>query len=119
MEQARMDRFKLLFITVFLCILTVAARAEIVWDQPYSGQDYRQNLNFEGNDTLHPADVRKLQKSLAAKGFYKGRIDGLWGGRTTQALLDYQAVHQQALTGTVTIATLHELGIYPDQRLYR
>lgn len=99
--------------------MAVPAWAEIVWDQPGATRHYSQNLNFEGNATLHPSDVRQLQRSLAAKGFYKSRIDGLWGGRTTQAILDYQAVHQQALTGTVTMATLAELGVYPDQRNYR
>ncbi len=109
-----------LIVSALLCLTALPASAEeIIWKQPSSMQGYYQNLHFEGNATLSKADVRKLQKSLARKGFYKGRIDGIWGGRTTQAVLDYQAVHQQAQTGTVTIRTLRDLGVHLDTERHR
>ncbi len=99
-----------------------AYASEIVWDQPEpvvkTQQGLHENLNFEGNATLTKSDVTKLQTSLKNKGFYKGRIDGLWGGQTTQALLDYQATNQQAMTGTVTFGTLKDLGVNVDARRY-
>jgi Putative peptidoglycan binding domain len=109
-----------------LCAMVAAAllyapsvkAEEIVWDQPQvqsaapdAQYGLHENLNFEGNAKLKPKDVRKLQMSLREKGFYKGPIDGLWGGKTTQALLDYQGVNEQALTGTVTVGTLSDLGV--------
>lgn len=114
-----MHFFKFFFMPAVLIVFCGGARAEIIWEKPFEPGGYHQNLNFEDHDNLHRADVRKLQKSLAARGFYKGRIDGIWGGMTTQAILDYQAVQQMPLTGTVTIATLNELGVYPDRKTYR
>lgn len=115
----------------FLTIIAVVAvfgfniyahASEIIWDQPsrasYSANGLHENLNFEGNAVLAKSDVSRLQASLKDKGFYKGKIDGLWGGQTTQAVLDYQAVNEQAQTGTVTIGTLRDLGVSVDARRY-
>lgn len=75
------------------------------------GNQLHQNLNFDGNATMGHNDVMKLQKALRARGYYHGKIDGLWGGQTTQAILDYQGANEQALTGTMTPATLTDLGV--------
>lgn len=114
------NTLKILFAAVLLCLATAPAGAEeIIWKQPATTPAYHENLHFEGNSILRKSDVRKLQKSLAEKGFYKGRVDGIWGGMTTQAILDYQAVHEQALTGTVTVETLRDLGVHVNERNYR
>lgn len=114
-----MKTFKTISVAAFLSLTSAyAAAEEIVWDQPSATPAYHQNFNFEGNSALYKSDVRKLQKALAEKGFYKGRIDGIWGGQTSQAVLDYQAVNQQALTGTVTVGTLRDLGVYVDEQRY-
>jgi hypothetical protein len=70
-----------------------------------------QNLNFDANATLTNSDVKALQRALKTRGYYHGKIDGLWGGQTTQALLDYQGANEQPLTGTVTPGTLQDLGV--------
>lgn len=36
-------------------------------------------------DTNNAAEVKKLQEFLRSRGFYKGPIDGKWGGGTTEA----------------------------------
>jgi hypothetical protein len=111
---------RIFFFAAALCLASFSAQAEgIIWKQPSTMNTYHENLNFEGNATLYPSDVRKLQRALADRGFYKGRIDGIWGGQTSQAILDYQAVHQQALTGTVTKGTLRDLGVFIDEDRYR
>lgn len=108
------------------CVSAHAARAEVVWDQNYVNQNSgtvvrgeHLNTNFEGNANLKAADIKKLQQALATRGFYKGRIDGLWGPVTTQAILDYQSVHEQPLTGTMTPGTLSDLGIKVNMTNYR
>jgi peptidoglycan hydrolase-like protein with peptidoglycan-binding domain len=112
--------FRIIFAVALLCLITVASKAEeIIWNQPASMPARHQNHHFRGNTVLHRVDVRKLQRALAARGFYKSRVDGKWGGKTTQAVLDYQSVHQQPLTGTVTGETLHDLGVHVDERRYR
>lgn len=114
-----------LLVALFCLISSASFAEEIIWSQPaqtpaYSeAPTYHENLNFEGNAALRKSDTRKLQKALAAKGFYKGKIDGIWGAQTTQAILDYQAVNEQALTGTVTVGTLRDLGVYVNERNYK
>ena len=108
--------FKILFSCALLLAATAVARADdIVWKQP-PAPPLHQNLHFEGNAVLDSTDVRQLQKALMKRNFYKGNIDGLWGPQTSQAVLDYQAVHQQPLTGTVTAGTLQDLGIHPVKK---
>lgn len=113
-ENFMSNALKVFFVAALLCLITTYSYAhsdDIVWKQPAATFAPRQNLHFEGNATLRKADVRKLQEALSAKGFYKGGIDGIWGGQTSQAILDYQALHQQPLTGTLTVETLQELGV--------
>jgi peptidoglycan hydrolase-like protein with peptidoglycan-binding domain len=114
--------FPILAITSLTLLAASAKAEEIVWKQPPAPRHearYHENLHFEGNSILHRRDVMKLQRALASRGFYRGNIDGLWGGQTTQAILDYQGVHQQALTGTVTPDTLRDLGVQINPRKYR
>ena len=116
------NTFKTLFSAsvAVLCMTAASGNAEeIIWKQPSAMHGYHQNLHFEGNARLHRYDVRKLQKSLAERGFYRGRIDGVWGGRTTQAILDYQSVHGEPQTGTVTTETLRDLDVYVNENRYR
>lgn len=77
-----------------------------------------QNLDFDGGKALTKTDVKKLQRALSSRGFYKGSIDGLWGGQTTQAILDWQGATQQPLTGTVTLGTMRDLGVEVDAKKY-
>jgi peptidoglycan hydrolase-like protein with peptidoglycan-binding domain len=77
-----------------------------------------KNFEFTGNARLNKTDTRKLQQALKDRGFYKSTVDGIWGGQTTQAILDYQAVNMQPLTGTVNAGTLTDLGVYIDSTYY-
>lgn len=105
-----------------LFCFTTPAPAEIIWDQPGAStvkkpnsNFYRSTNNFEGGLTLGAADVRTLQKELSRQGFYKGSIDGKWGGQTSQAILDYQSVHEMPLTGKLSAVELQQFGIVvPD-----
>jgi hypothetical protein len=108
----------ILALSAMLTLAPAASQAEIIWSQP-SIQNYQYNTHFRGNATLTRADVRKLQAELARRHYYKGPIDGIWGGRTTQALLDYQATHDLPLTGTLDRQTVRELGINVCRNCYR
>lgn len=113
---------KTIFTAAALFALTGAAQANIIWDAPLAGAaassayhtqrepSYSQR-GFDGGYALGRSDVRKLQKSLAEDGFYKGSIDGLWGGQTTQAILDYQGVNNKPLTGKLSANELREFGV--------
>jgi peptidoglycan hydrolase-like protein with peptidoglycan-binding domain len=112
------SKLKIFCAATALCLATGAASAnDIIWQQP-TRTGYHRNYNFEGNSVLYKDDVMKLQRALARRGYYRGRIDGIWGGKTTQALLDYQSVNDMPMTGTVTTGTLHDLGVNIDERRY-
>jgi hypothetical protein len=55
--------------------------------------------------------VSGAQRALAAKGLYRGPIDGIVGSRTTQAIREFQ--RQQGLpgNGSLTIETARRLGL--------
>jgi len=55
--------------------------------------------------------VRLLQRLLREKGFYRGPIDGDFGGRTQQAVREFQRRQGLAVTGVVNAATWQALGV--------
>lgn len=80
-------------------------------------RDYRnESYVFRGED-LSRDDVRKVQASLTREGFYRGKIDGVWGRSTSQAILDYQAARYPGRTG-MRVDTLQEFGVRMDQDYY-
>jgi N-acetylmuramoyl-L-alanine amidase len=64
---------------------------------------YLSHPNFRGDD------VAELQVRLAQFGFNPGRIDGIFGVRTEEALNDFQRNCALDVSGTLTRATLVEL----------
>ncbi len=55
--------------------------------------------------------VTAAQRALAAKGLYRGPIDGVVGSRTTQALREYQRLNRLPGNGSLTIETARHLGL--------
>jgi peptidoglycan hydrolase-like protein with peptidoglycan-binding domain len=54
--------------------------------------------------------VRFLQRALQERGFYRGPIDGDFGGRTQQAVRQFQRQQGLTVTGVVNRATWEALG---------
>jgi phage tail tape-measure protein len=57
------------------------------------------------------SSVRAAQESLAAKGYYTGRVDGMWGPDTERAVRDYQRAQGISETGRLDGATMTRLGV--------
>lgn len=55
--------------------------------------------------------VRKVQEKLAAQGFYKGEVDGLFGPMTQEAILGYQESKGLIESGAIDRRLLRSLGI--------
>ncbi len=79
----------------------------------YKQEQHQQTYAFR-SDELNTDDVRRVQRSLAREGFYNGRIDGIWGAQTSQAVLNYQTAHHGGQTG-LSIETLQEFGVQIDR----
>jgi hypothetical protein len=79
----------------------------------HDNRDARNETYVIRGEDLSREDVRKVQTSLAREGFYRGKIDGIWGRSTSQAILDYQTVRYPGRTG-MTIHTLQEFGVRVD-----
>ncbi len=60
---------------------------------------------------LTRSDVISIQSSLAAKGFYRGPIDGKWGPMTASALSSFQSSQGLAANGLPTSETLAMLNV--------
>ncbi len=60
---------------------------------------------------LNREDYRLLQKLLNIMGFDAGIEDGIWGGRSRQAMMNYQRSVGLPSTGNPDIATLELLGL--------
>jgi hypothetical protein len=53
--------------------------------------------------------VEAIQSSLAKRGYYKGKVDGLFGPNTKMAISDYQADSGMKVTGEASSALLQHL----------
>jgi N-acetylmuramoyl-L-alanine amidase len=70
-------------------------------------------LLYQASPPLRGDDVADLQRRLCALGFNVDRIDGIFGVRTQEALLDFQrnaGLATDAVCGPVTLAALERLG---------
>jgi peptidoglycan hydrolase-like protein with peptidoglycan-binding domain len=59
-------------------------------------------------------DIHKVQKSLSEKGLYHGRIDGVMGPRTRQAIGEYQKAEKLPVTKQLDAETAGKLGVGPE-----
>jgi His-Xaa-Ser repeat protein HxsA len=55
--------------------------------------------------------VTRVQEKLAAQGYYKGRIDGLFGPLTLAAILQYQEDNGLMQSGAIDRRLLEALGL--------
>jgi hypothetical protein len=90
-----------------------------------NGQSHRYAFNIDGADKaiedialecgwsgfdVSEADVMKAQKTLMRLGFYKGALDGQWGGGSRGALIDFQKSKGLPPTGLLDKLTRSALG---------
>jgi peptidoglycan hydrolase-like protein with peptidoglycan-binding domain len=60
---------------------------------------------------LHQDDVKKLQETLHAKGYYSGQVDGRMGPQTREGIRKYQKAENLQVTGHVDTETAGKLGV--------
>src|SRR5689334_1603420 len=77
--------------------------------QPAPGLSYSQALNT-------PA-VMQVQDRMRQAGLYSGRVDGVWGPDSQQALERFQQRNGLQVTGTLNQATAATLGLSPGDLL--
>jgi peptidoglycan hydrolase-like protein with peptidoglycan-binding domain len=66
------------------------------------------------NGPLDPSVVRGVQQRLRQGGFYRGAVDGIWGGRTEAALESFQKSRGLEASGDLNPATAQALGLDPN-----
>ncbi|MBM7855454.1 peptidoglycan hydrolase-like protein with peptidoglycan-binding domain [Desulfohalotomaculum tongense] len=82
-----------------LCPITCQKERILTLQQPY----------------LTGPDVKALQRELMQLGYYKGKIDGIYGLKTAQAVSAFQADQKLNVTGTVTGDTWEMLASHLEQ----
>ena len=86
-------------------------------DYPYDTAEYSPSQAYNYYNGYTPSGtssngvVSAVQSKLASFGYYYGAIDGILGDETEAALARYQQDQDLSVTGTVTGATLHALGL--------
>jgi Putative peptidoglycan binding domain len=75
-------------------------------DPNYHGQG-----NYNSSDRGADENVAAAQDRLARAGYYRGKIDGVFGPATRRAVLRYQSDHGLGATGYLTMETRQSLGL--------
>lgn len=68
----------------------------------------------QGTLALTPEMVTQVQQQLQQEGYAVGAIDGMWGPRTQQGVLEFQQAEGLEATGQLNEETLAALGIPAD-----
>ena len=76
----------------------------------YPDNSYDES-SYPGSSQGGNGIVSSVQSKLANLGYYKGSIDGVLGDETEAVIARYQEDHDLSVTGTVTAALLHALGL--------
>ncbi len=63
--------------------------------------------------------VYDVQRRLSELGYYRGPIDGVWGGETRSAVERFQANRRLAVSGDLNEATVTAMGLDPRRVLAR
>src|ERR1035441_10259724 len=59
-------------------------------------------------------EIKKVQETLRGKGYYGGKVDGVFGLRTRASIRAYQKAENLPITGEVDTRTAAGLGIRPE-----
>ena len=83
------------------------------YDGDYNGDyDYYNDPGYDASDEdANNPTVSAVQSQLAKLGYYRGPIDGTLGDQTQDAIVRYEEDHNLGVTGTITSAALHSLGL--------
>ncbi len=73
------------------------------------------SLDYRQPEPAATAGVIDVQQKLAAEGFYEGKIDGILGNETREALREYQAANGLRQTGALTAPSLDRMGLVYDE----
>ena len=98
----------LLACAIFALPLTAQAEGEII-RQETSQKTY---TILHQNRALPALQVKVLQEALAQKGFFKGKADGVWGGKTDVAIKSWQKSAGLEPSGVLNTPDLEALGVY-------
>jgi hypothetical protein len=75
----------------------------------YEGADYYDQNGYA--DQNIDSTVAAAQERLAQQGYYRAKIDGVFGPETRRAIARYQNNHGLRVTGYLTTDTLRDLGL--------
>lgn len=59
-------------------------------------------------------EIKKVQETLGGKGYYGGKVDGIFGLRTRASIRAYQKAEHLPITGQVDTRTAAGLGVRPE-----
>ena len=59
-------------------------------------------------------DIKKVQETLRTKGYYEGKVDGVFGLRTRASIRAYQKAENLPITGQADTRTAAGLGVRPE-----
>jgi len=79
---------------------------------PYYGWYYDPSYYSDYPSYDHALTLaKKVQETLAAEGFYSGKIDGIVGPATRTAIRRYQARAHLPVSGVIDRALIHSMGL--------
>ena len=79
--------------------------------QYYDQGEYYGQDGYDSSDQYADSPVAAAQERLAREGYYRGRIDGVFGPETRRALMAFQRDHGLNPTGYLTRDTRSALGL--------
>jgi len=95
---------------IVLTLLTNAMLGQTLPRSPTESNSNKDGVTF----FVIKNEIRKVQETLRDKGYYFGKIDGVFGLRTRSGIRAYQKAEKLPITGQVDIRTAAGLGVRPE-----
>lgn len=95
-------------------LLLIGAAAFVIKTVIEHQQGQTLSSPVRSSSGLDQAEVTGVQFKLRQAGYYDGRVDGIWGAQTRQAVIAWQRVHGYRADGVLTSAQLARLELVYD-----
>ncbi|CAA7626508.1 peptidoglycan-binding protein [Magnetospirillum sp. UT-4] len=81
-----------------------------------AGMQSQSGMQGGQQSSMSEDTVRQMQQQLQAQGYEVGQVDGIWGPRSRQALMNFQRDQNLPATGSPDQQSMAALGVESDSQ---
>jgi peptidoglycan hydrolase-like protein with peptidoglycan-binding domain len=109
-EEVMLVASKIVWAGMALSLLTTGMLAQAFPQSPIGSDSSAEGATV----FVVKNEIKKVQETLRGKGYYGGKVDGVFGLRTLASIRAYQKAESLPITGQIDTRTAAGLGVWPE-----